>query len=481
MARYITGASREQLDLLPPSLDDLIPDDHLVRVIDLYVDSLDLDALGFERARPAATGRPGYHPADMLRLYLYGYLQQIRSSRRLERECQRNIELMWLLNRLTPDFKTIAEFRRKHPRAFRQLCRHFVRFCRDAGWLARREVAIDGSKFGAVASKKRVVSRQALVREEQALNARIDAWLEGLDETDHEEAHRDGPDDDQRRRSLERLKALRDQTRDSRERMERLGIQHHVTGEPEARLMRSPQGSRTAYNLQTAVDTDTHLIVHHETVQDGDDSRQLQPMAEATQTALERGDLSILADAGYSNGEQQQRCEERNLACHIPPRRTVNNQGGGQLYQADAFHYEPARDAYRCPADHWLPLKQRNASQKVLYYANPSACAGCRLKPRCTAGRWRTVTRHQYESAFETSRQRLTEDPKAMTRRRATVEHPFGTLKDTLMGNAGRLLVRGLDKARGEISLAVLAYNLKRLMRHIGAEALMTRLRQAPV
>ena len=245
--------------------------------------------------------------------------------------------------------------------------------------------------------------------------------------------------------------------------------------------MRSPQGNRTAYNLQTAVDTDTHLIVHHETVQDGDDSRQLQPMAEATQTALERGNLSILADAGYSNGEQQQRCEERNLACHIPPRRTVNNQGGGQLYQADAFHYEPARDAYRCPADHWLPLKQRNASQKVLYYANPSACAGCRLKPRCTAGRWRTVTRHQYESAFETSRQRLTEDPKAMTRRRATVEHPFGTLKDTLMGNAGRLLVRGLDKARGEISLAVLAYNLKRLMRHIGAEALMTRLRQAPV
>ncbi|MFC0380642.1 transposase, partial [Chromohalobacter israelensis] len=185
-----------------------------------------------------------------------------------------------------------------------------------------------------VASKKRVVSRQALVREEQALNTRIDAWLEGLDETDHEEAHRDGPDDDQRRRSLERLKALRDQTRDSRERMERLGIQHHVTGEPEARLMRSPQGSRTAYNLQTAVDTDTHLIVHHETVQDGDDSRQLQPMAEATQTALERGNLSILADAGYSNGEQQQRCEERNLACHIPPRRTVNNQGGGQLYQA---------------------------------------------------------------------------------------------------------------------------------------------------
>lgn len=480
MARYITGESREQLDLLPPSLDELIPDDHLVRVIDLYVDSLDLDVLGFERARPAATGRPGYHPADMLRLYLYGYLQQIRSSRRLERECQRNIELMWLLNRLVPDFKTIAEFRRKHPQAFRQLCRHFVRFCREAGWLASREVAIDGSKFGAVASKKRVMSRKKLAREEQALNARIDAWLEDLDQTDRDESCRDGPDDDQRRRSLEQLKALRDQTRDSRERMERLGINHHVTGEPEARLMRTVQGSRVAYNVQTAVDTQTHLLIHHEVVQDGDDSRQLQPMAEATQAALEADELSILADAGYSNGEQQQRCEERNLACHIPPRRAVNNQGGGQLYQADAFHYEPARDAYRCPADHWLPLKQRHAPQKVLYYANPSACAGCALKPRCTAGRWRTVTRHQYESAFETSLQRLADDPNAMTRRRSTVEHPFGTLKYTLMGNGGRLLVRGLDKVRGEMSLAVLAYNLKRLMRHVGTEELRARLRAAP-
>lgn len=480
MARYITGESREQLDLLPPSLDDLIPDEHLVRVIDLYVDSLDLDVLGFERARPAATGRPGYHPADMLRLYLYGYLQQIRSSRRLERECQRNVELMWLLNRLTPDFKTIAEFRRKHPSAFRQLCRHFVRFCRDAGWLASREVAIDGSKFGAVASKKRVVSRKSLAREEQALNARIDTWLEGLDEADRDEAHRDGPDDDQRRRSLEQLKALRDQTRNSRERMERLGINHHVTGEPEARLMRTPLGSRTAYNLQTAVDTHTHLIVHHETVQDGDDSRQLQPMAEATQTVLEVDEISILADAGYSNGEQQQHCEDHHIACHIPPRRAVNNQGNGQLYQADVFHYAPDRNAYRCPAGHWLPLKQRNRSQKALYYANPSACASCTLKPRCTVGRWRTVTRHQYEHAFEVSRQRLLNDPSAMTRRRSTVEHPFGTLKYTLMGNGGRLLVRGLDKVRGEMSLAVLAYNLKRLMRHVGTEELMARLRMAP-
>jgi len=387
---------------------------------------------------------------------------------------------MWLLNRLTPDFKTIAEFRRKHPQAFRQLCRHFVRFCRDAGWLASREVAIDGSKFGAVASKKRVMSRKKLAREEQALNARIDAWLEDLDQTDHDESHRDGPDDDQRRRSLEQLKALRDQTRDSRERMERLGINHHVTGEPEARLMRTPLGSRTAYNLQTAVDTHTHLIVHHETVQDGDDSRQLQPMAEATQTVLEVDEISILADAGYSNGEQQQHCEDRHIACHIPPRRAVNNQGNGQLYQADVFHYAPDRNAYRCPAGHWLPLKQHNRSQKVLYYANPLACASCALKPRCTVGRWRTVTRHQYESAFETSRQRLAGDPEAMTRRRSTVEHPFGTLKYTLMGNGGRLLVRGLDKVRGEMSLAVLAYNLKRLMRHVGAEELMARLRMAP-
>lgn len=480
MARYITGESREQLDLLPPSLDELIPEDHLVRVIDLYVASLDLDALGFERARPATTGRPGYHPADMLRLYLYGYLQQIRSSRRLERECQRNIELMWLLNRLTPDFKTIAEFRRKHPQAFRQLCRHFVRFCREAGWLSSREVAIDGSKFGAVASKKQVISRDKLEREEQALNQRIDTWLESLDESDRVESHRDGPDEDQRRRSLERLKALRTQVKDSRERMERLGIKHHVLGEPDARLMRSPQGSRTAYNVQTAVDTQTHLIVHHEVVQDGDDSRQLSPMANATQAALKAEGIAILADAGYSNGEQQQRCEDNQLACHVPPRRAVNNQGDGRLYQADAFHYDPTRDAYRCPSGQWLSLRQRHNAQRSLYYANPLACRDCALRSRCTAGRWRTVTRHQYEAAFELSKARLRRDPDAMTRRRASVEHPFGTLKCSLMGNNGRFLVRGLEKVRGEMSLAVMAYNLKRLMGHVGVAEMMARLGRSP-
>jgi len=212
-------------------------------------------------------------------------------------------------------------------------------------------------------------------------------------------------------------------------------------------------------------------------VQDGDDSRQLQPMAEATKSALETDALSILADAGYSNGEQQQRCEEQNLACHIPPRRNTNNQGGGQLYQTSAFQYEPTHDAYRCPANQWLTLKQRHKAQKALYYANPSACSRCALKSRCTAGRWRTVTRHQYEAAFETSRRRLADDPSAMSRRRATVEHPFGTLKDTLMGNRGRLLVRGLEKIRGEMSLAVLAYNLKRLIQHVGAEGVIARLK----
>jgi transposase len=480
MARYITGDSREQIDLLPPSLDELIPDDHLIRVIDLYVDSLDLEALGFERAQPAATGRPGYHPADMLRLYLYGYLQQIRSSRRLERECQRNIELMWLLNRLTPDFKTIAEFRRKHPQAFRQLCRHFVRFCRDAGWLGSREVAIDGSKFGAVASKKRVVKSEDLKRDEKQLNERIDAWLNGLDEADHDEAHRDKPHHGQRRRSLEQLQRMLDQVQDSRERMERLGIRQYVVGEPDAKLMRTPQDKRVAYNIQTAVDTDTHLVVHHDVVQDGDDRRQLTPVVDATREALKTKTLAVLADTGYSNVEQQQHCEARGIACYIPPRRGINSQGNGQLYQVSDFHYDRDRDTYHCPAGHTLYLKQWHAPKKIGIYANPEACRACPQKAHCTTGRYRRVSRHQYEAAFDISQRRLKADPHAMTRRRATVEHPFGTIKYDLMGNGGRLLVRGLRKGRGEISLAVLAYNLKRLMNHIGTEALKARLRATP-
>lgn len=435
-----------------------------MRVIELFVDGLDLEALGFVRAQPAATGRPGYDPADLLKLYLYGYLHQTRSSRRLEHECERNVEVMWLLKRLRPDFKTIAEFRRRNASAFRAVCRGLIRLCKTHHLLGAT-VAIDGSKFQAVASPKQALNPKRLARQEAVLEREISAWLARLDKTDASEARALGaPDRDQVQATIAALKARAADAASQRQLMEELGLAQHVVGEPDAKVMKTGAGKRPAYNVQTAVDSDTHLIVHHDVVQDANDSRQLQPMAEATQAELERDTLTVVADGGYSNGEHLQHCEDRGITPYVPINRAANNKGNGQLFQADDFRYDRDADRFTCPAGQTLRRVQALRHKRQIYYrAEASACSACPLKSRCTSGRARTVSRHFDEAAFERAQQRLAEKPAMMRLRKSTVEHPFGTLKHVIFGN-GRFLVRGLDKVTGEMSLGILAYNLKRLI-----------------
>lgn len=462
--RYIQGESRDQLTLLPASFDDLIAEDHIVRVIELFVDGLDLEALGFVRAQPAVTGRPGYDPADLLKLYLYGYLHQTRSSRRLEHECARNVEVMWLLKRLRPDFKTIAEFRRRNAVAFRAVCRGLIRLCKTHGLLGAT-VAIDGSKFQAVASAKRALNPKRLAKQEAALEREIAAWLARLDEADATEARALGaPDREQIQATIAALKARAVDATTARQLMEDLGLTQHVVGEPAAKVMKTAAGKRPAYNVQTAVDSDTHLIVHHDVVNDANDTRQLQPIAEATKVELERDTLTVVADAGYSNGEQLQQCEDNGITPYVPVNRASNNKGNGQQFQADDFQYDRKTDRFACPAGQTLKRVQVLKHKRQIYYrAEAGACSACPLKSRCTSGRARTVSRHFEEAAFERAEQRLADKPEMMRLRKATVEHPFGTLKHVIFGN-GRFLVRGLDRVKGEMSLGILAYNLKRLM-----------------
>jgi len=470
--RYIEGESRDQLALLPASFDDLIPADHLVRVIELFVDGLDLDALSFVRAQPAVTGRPGYDPADLLKLYLYGYLYQTRSSRRLEHECERNVEVMWLLKRLRPDHKTIAEFRRHNAAAFRAVCRGLIRLCKTHDLLGAT-VAIDGSKFQAVASAKRALNPKRLAQQEAALEREIAAWLSRLDEADATEARAPGaPDRAQIQATIAALKARANDATTARQLMEALGLTQHVVGEPDAKVMKTGQGKRPAYNVQTAVDSDTHLIVHHDVVQDANDTRQLQPMAEAAKTELEQDALTVVADAGYSNGEHLQQCEDNGITPYVPVNRAPNNKGDGQHFQADDFHYDNDTDRFTCPAGQTLKRVQvLNHKRQIYYRAEAVACSACPLKPRCTSGKARTVSRHFEEAAFARATQRLAEKPGMMRLRKSTVEHPFGTLKHVIFGN-GRFLVRGLDNVKGEMSLGILAYNLKRLMNLVGAATL---------
>ncbi len=475
---FVQGEQRSQGALFPVSLDELIPEDHLVRVIDLWVDRVDVARLGFTKAAPKATGRPPYDPADLLKLYLYGYLNQIRSSRKLERESQRNLEVLWLLKRLTPDFKTLANFRRENGIAFSAACRAFVSFCRGERLIRGDLVAIDGSKFQAATSKRKVVSRKKLERQVVALEADIARYLAELEAADAAEGREGAPDARALRAALTRLKAQRDDALSSVALMTEMQIDHHVRGETEARLMKTAQGpSRVAYNVQSVVDAEHGLILHHEVTQDASDNRQLGPMAEAAKAVLEQTQLTVVADAGYSNGEHLTQCAEGQVTVFVPPNRAVNNQAEGVLFQKSDFIYDAEQDAYRCPAGVQLQRKQVSNKDRVIIYTTP-ACSRCTRKPECTRAKQRFVSRHFDEPAFEAAKARCLAHPEMMKRRRAIVEHPFGNLKERIFGN-GRFLVRGLCGVRGEMALAVLAHNFKRVSNILGIPALMSKLAQA--
>lgn len=434
---FIQGEGRTQGTLFPVTLDDLVPADHVCRVIDAFVGRLEMCRLGFERSEPAETGRPGYDPRDLLKLYLYGYLQQIRSSRRLEAECRRNVEVMWLLGRLAPDYKSIAEFRRIHREAVTEAGAELVRFARSVGLVRGEWVAIDGSKFLAASSARSVGEREAVERYLDAVET-----ADGQDEV--------VIDPSAVAQALEKLNRHR---------------------EPEARFMRVAHGRAPAYNVQTAVDAEHALIVAQKVTTEATDNRSLLPMAEAAQQAVgSPPSLNVVADAGYSNGEQAEACETRGILPHVPANRAINNQGDGTLFDRTAFRYDAATDTFQCPAGQTLTRKQlQRGKNRVVYAAPAETCGACPLKDRCTESPQRFVNRHIYEGALERMQHRAT--PAAMRLRRSTVEHPFGTLKYRIFGHP-RFLLRGLGGAQTEISLGTMAYNLKRMIKVLGASRL---------
>jgi transposase len=469
--RYIQGEDRTQGALFPVSLDELIPEDHLVRVIEAYICLLDLKQLGFDKAVPKATGRPSYHPGDLLKLYLYGYFQQVRSSRRLEAECQRNIEVMWLLGRLAPDFKTIADFRRDNSAAFVATCRAFVRFCRGAGLIAGDLVAIDGSKFQAVAANRKHITPKKLQQREAKLDKQIAHYLAQLDEADRGE-QAEAIDRSAVQAALEELKVKKANNQTCQVLMQAQGLVQHVVGESDAQKMRTPTGPRISYNVQSAVDAKHCLIVHHEVTQDGADNRQLEPMAKATQEALEQNKLRVTADAGYSNGAQFQACEDAGITPFVPPNRAINTKGGEeQSFDRTLFSYDEESDRYQCPNGKLLTLKALNKGDRI-YHAEVDDCAACPLKNRCTKAERRYVSRHAHEAAFERMEQRMKANPGMMANRRSIVEHPFGNLKQWVFGNA-RFLLRQLKGTRMEMALAIQAYNLKRAINVLGMRGMM--------
>jgi transposase len=473
MKRFVEGVDRGQATLFPDRLDDWVGEDNAVRVVDVYVGGLDLGGLGFGGVEPLATGRPAYHPSILLKLYIYGYLNRVQSSRRLEREAGRNVEVMWLCGRLVPDHKTIADFRKDNGPAIRKVCAQFVALCRQLDLLADASVAIDGSKFKAVNARDRNFTAAKMARRLAQIEESVARYLHQLDSADRQEP------------SLARTtktQRLHDKIAKLREEMERLGKlererqaapdQQISLSDPEARSMAtSGRGSgMVGYNVQSAVDTEHHLIVAHEVTNKGSDRAQLSTIAKRTKAALGADALAVVADRGYFSGEQILACEEAGITVTLPKPQTSANRAKGRFVKAD-FRYVAAADVYLCPAGERL-IYRYTSEEKGLNLRRywTSVCQRCAIKDRCTTGKERRITRWQHEHVLEAVEQRLDENPDAMRVRRQTVEHPFGTIK-SWMGST-HFQTRTLKRVATEMALHVLAYNLKRVINTIGIGAL---------
>ena len=472
MSGFIKGEDRFQATLFPERLDDYVAEDSAVRVIDVFLDDLDLSGLGF-KTQPNETGRPAYHPSTMLKLFVYGYLNQVHSSRRLEREAQRNIELMWLTGRLAPDFKTIADFRKDNGIAIRLVCREFVMLCRKLNLFANAFVAIDGSKFKAVNNRDRNFTRAKMKRRLAEVDASIDRYLQQLANADQQEPAED------RTQSLEdKIAALRKEMARLKKlearRLEAPGQQISLT-DPDARSMNSRGSGVVGYNVQTAVDAQHHMIVAHEVTNEGSDRRQLTKMAQQAKSALAVDELTVVADRGYFRSEELRACEAAGITAYVPKPQTSGNRAKGQ-FGREAFRYVAEDNEYECPAGERLVqhMKTQDKGRTLLLYWT-SKCRHCAIKAQCTSGVHRKMTRWEHEAVLDKAQTRLDRNPDAMRIRRATVEHPFGTLK-AWMGST-HFLTKTLDRVNTEMSLHVLAYNMKRMMNLIGTKSLIEAIR----
>jgi len=478
MGRFVEGQDRGQITLFPDCVEDWIGEDNPVRVIDAFVEELDLADLGFGGVDPEATGRPGYHPSVLLKLYIYGYLNRVQSSRRLEREAGRNVEVMWLTGRLVPDHKTIADFRKDNGPAIRKVCAQFVALCREIGLLTQASVAIDGSKFKAVNNRDKNFTRAKMERRLAQVEESVARYLSQLDTADLQEPS----------------EALAAKTAHLKEKLAKLAsevqrlraIEKEMLASPDQQISLTDPDSRSmatsgrgsgvvGYNVQVAVDTEHHLIVTHEVTNTGSDRSQLANVALQAKDVLGADHLDAVADRGYFNSPEILACEQADITVTLPKPMTSGAKADGRFGKQD-FVYLPTEDVYRCPAGEKLIYRYTNEEDgKTLHRYWTTACPRCPFKSQCTTGPERRITRWEHEHLLEAVQRRLDANPQAMRVRRETVEHPFGTLKMRM--GATHFLMKRLPKVATEMALHVLAYNLTRIMNIVGVEPLLAAIR----
>ncbi len=478
MKRFIEGENRYQSTLFPERLDDYIADDNAVRVVDAFVEKLDLLSLGFEGVEPSDTGRPAYHPAVLLKLYIYGYLNGIQSSRRLEREAQRNVELIWLTGRLMPVFKTISGFRKDNRQAIRKVCLSFVELCRELELFSAKLVAIDGSKFKAVNSRDKNFTRKSVKRRIKKTQANIDRYLAKLDAVDEEEPEIREVTADELKQKIASMEAKMEELK-----AHEIEVEAHpdkqvsVTDEDARSMMKPGGGSVVGYNVQTAVDEKHHMIVTHEVTNATTDRRQLSKVAKQAKKVLRTKTLKVVADAGYYEGQSIAECYAADITALVPKTDTSPVKSKGRYSKAD-FRYDAKRNEYVCPTGERLTKRrEREEKGKTLWVYWTNRCGTCPLKADCTTDTKRRIKRWEKEDVLDKAAAELRQAGDAMRRRKALVEHPFGTLKQAM--GATHFLTKRLPSVKAEMSLHILAYNMKRAIKVLGAERIIRTLQPA--
>ncbi len=475
---FIEGADRSQTLLLPEAVDDYVGADNPVRFIDAFVGELDHEQAGFARTTAKATGRPGYHPGDLLKLYIYGYLNRTRSSRRLEAESHRNVEVIWLLRRLRPDFKTIADFRRDNRQAFKQVFREFVLLCRQLDLFGRELIAVDGTRIKAVNNKDRNFTKASLKKLIKESDERLERYLAELESGDKEEqgapggGHADDLD-----KKIDAIRQRRDRLEGYLTQLERTGEDQISLTDPDARAMARMTKVGVGYNIQIAVDERYKLIAEQEVYNVVLDYGLLTDTAKAAKEILGAETLDVVADKGYFQAEDIEACEQAGMIPFVPkPNRGSAKRDG--LFPKEAFTYDAENDVYRCPGDRTLTFEGKGKIRDGIgrrSYSGRNVCPGCPLKAQCTKAAYRRLTRYDNETLLEQMAERVAARPELQDMRRETVEHPFGSIKQWMY--QGAFLMRRLDNVRGEFSLTALAYNLRRALNIVGVQGLIAAMR----
>ena len=476
---YIKGEDRNQIILFPESIDEYVSDNNSIRIIDEYIKQLNLKSLHFKRAATPLMGRPPYHPKDMLKLYLYGYLNRIRSSRRLEQEAIRNLEVIWLIRKLKPDFKTIADFRKDNKKALKKVFRDFTKLCDEWELFGKELIAIDGSKFRACNSKKNNYNTKKLERHLKHLDEKIEGYLQELDDHDQIESSNHQPEAKEITERIQQLKDRKEKYQQYQRKLKQSGENEISTTDPDSRLMTNNNRVEVSYNVQTTVDAKHKLIADFKVTCKPNDLGQLAPMALRAKRLFGNKTFEVLADKGYYKAQDLQKCTEKGITLYVA-KQTHANTTKDQAFYSDQFKYNKTKNAYLCPAGkelHYYRIRKKDGKIIGYEYRNDDVCKDCKFKARCTrAQKGRSIFRHVKQDLLDRIDTQTKKNFKKYKLRQMIVEHPFGTIKRGW--GAYYFLTKRKVSVSAEISLSFLAYNLKRVINILGTEEILRRLRQ---